>query len=252
MKGLEVRGLSVSFGGVRAVQDVAFDVAPGTIHSIIGPNGAGKSTVFNLLTRVTEPTAGSVSFDGIDLLRLKPSAVARHGVARTFQNLELFADSTVTENVMIGRHIHIATSPLAEALGLPSVRRREAENRAAVAEVMELLGLTVHARTLVGALPYGICKIVELARALACAPRLLLLDEPAAGLNTVETELMAGWIEEVNRRLGTTVVLIEHDMRLVSRVSHRVLALDAGRVLAEGTAHEVQHHPDVVAAYMGT
>ncbi|WP_342640467.1 ABC transporter ATP-binding protein [Rhodoligotrophos ferricapiens] len=251
MSQLEVKDLSISFGGVKAVRDVSFRVEKGAVYSIIGPNGAGKSTVFNLVTRVITPDAGQVRFEGEDLLTIAPSRIARQGVARTFQNLELFPDASVADNILVGRHIHFSTSPVAELLGLGSVRRQEAENREKVDEILSLLGLESHRNTPVGSLPYGICKIVELARALACEPRLLLLDEPAAGLNTAETDRMASWIEEVNHRLGITIVLIEHDMRLVSRVSHRVLALNAGRVLTEGTALEVQTHPDVIKAYLG-
>lgn len=251
MSDVDVQSLSVNFGGVRAVQNVSFRVPAGSIFSIIGPNGAGKSTVFNLLTRVTPASSGSVMFAGTNLLKQKPSQIARVGVARTFQNLELFANATVIENILAGRHIHFSTSPFAEMLGSSSVKHQEWANRARVNEIISFLGLHRHRDTPVGSLSYGICKIVELGRALAVEPQLLLLDEPAAGLNISETMQMADWIQHINAKLGTTIILIEHDMQLVSRVSHRVLALNAGQVLAEGTAVEVQNHPDVIKSYIG-
>lgn len=250
MNKLEISGLSVSFGGIRAVSGVNLSVAAKQVLSVVGPNGAGKSTIFNVITRVIDPDAGSVSFDGVDLLSVKPKDVVRKGIARTFQNLELFASATVEENIMMGRHIHIRTLPWQEAIGFKSVRRQEHENRRQVDELIAFLNLGNYRDVAVSKLPYGICKLVELGRALACEPSLLLLDEPAAGLNTRETQSMAEWIRDINRRLGTTIVLIEHDMHLVGQVSDWVVVLDSGKVLAEGTPEDVRRRPEVITAYL--
>lgn len=251
MQGLEVRHLSMSFGGIHAVRDVSFEVPPGSIYSIIGPNGAGKTTIFNLLTRVATPSSGEVLFDGTNLLGLRQNQIARRGIARTFQNLELFQDATVVENVLAGQHINFSTSIWQEALGVAETRRQEDANRAEADRIVDYLGLRRFRDTPIAYLPYGICKIVELGRALAVKPRLLLLDEPAAGLNATETQRMGHWIRDINTSLNVTVVLIEHDMRLVEEVSHRVLAMESGRVLTVGEPQEVQRHPEVIAAYLG-
>ena len=248
---LEVRNLSLSFGGVRAVRDVSFDVMKGEIFAIIGPNGAGKTSVFNLITRVFDPSGGSVRVEGRELLQVLRHNVIRHGVARTFQNIELFEGATVLENLMLGRHSAPHGNLFAQMFNLPKVRRAEAQSREEVERVISLLDLAPYRLTQVAGLPYGIRKIVELGRALVAAPRLLLLDEPASGLNPEETRGLAGWIMELRRTLGMTIVMVEHDMSLVSAVADRALVLAQGEVLMLGTPQEVQSDPRVVAAYLG-
>ena len=248
---LEVRGLEIRFGGVRAVADVGFDVAAGEVFTLIGPNGAGKTTVFNLISRLYQPTAGSIRFDGRDLLAAAPHEVAGMGIARTFQNIELFEQATVLDNLLIGRHVHRRTALWQEMLFLPAVRRAERDFRLHVERVIELLDLQHHRDARVAGLPYGVRKVVELGRALASGPRLLLLDEPSSGLNVEETGDMAFWIQDIRDDLGITVLMVEHDMSLVSRVSDRVLAMNQGAVVAQGTPAEVQSHPAVVEAYLG-
>jgi branched-chain amino acid transport system ATP-binding protein len=249
---LAARDLSVRFGGVLAVNRVSFEVRRGEVFTLIGPNGAGKTTVFNLISRIYEPTSGSISFDGQSLTRLAPHRIAALGIARTFQNIELFEHATVLQNLLIGRHVHRRTSLLADMLFLPGVRAAERETRRKVEEVIELLDLQHYRDTMVAGLPYGVRKVVELARALATGPKLLLLDEPSSGLNVEETEDMAYWIADIQKDLGITVLMVEHDMTLVSRVSDRVLAMNQGEVLALGTPGEVQSHPGVIEAYLGT
>lgn len=249
---LSARDLQVRFGGVLAVNQVSFDVMPGEVFTLIGPNGAGKTTVFNLISRIYTPTAGEISFEGRKLAEVAPHQVAALGIARTFQNIELFEHATVMQNLLIGRHIHRRSSFLHEMLFLPSVRNAERETRRAVEEVIEFLDLQHYRDTMVAGLPYGVRKVVELARALATKPKLLLLDEPSSGLNVEETGDMAFWIEDIQKDLGITVLMVEHDMTLVSRVSDRVLAMNQGEVLALGTPAEVQSHPGVIEAYLGT
>ncbi len=244
--------ISVQFGGLRAVDGVSFTVDKGEVFTIIGPNGAGKTTVFNIISRIYNPTAGRVLLEGEEITRLPAHRVAGLGIARTFQNIELFEHATVLQNLLIGAHVHRTTNPLAEALFLPSVKRAEVALREKVEEVIDLLDLAVHRDSMVAGLPYGARKVVELGRALCTRPKLLLLDEPSSGLNVEETEDMAFWIEDISRDLGITVIMVEHDMTLVSRVSDRVMAMNQGRVLAMGSAAEVQRHPAVVEAYIGT
>jgi branched-chain amino acid transport system ATP-binding protein len=247
---LRVQGLSVAFGGVKAVSDVSFEVWPGEVFTLIGPNGAGKTTIFNAISRIV-PSTGQVRFEEHDLTALAPHQVPTLGIARTFQNIELFEHATVLQNLLIGRHVHRRTTLAGELLFLPSVRRQAHEFREAVEKVIDFLGLAHHRDQLVHGLPYGVRKVVELARALATGPRVLLLDEPSSGLNVEETDDMAFWIHDIQRDLGITVLMVEHDMGLVSRVSTRVLALNHGEMLAQGTASEVQSHPGVVEAYLG-
>ncbi len=249
---LSARNLSVRFGGVLAVSDVSFDVAQGEVFTLIGPNGAGKTTVFNLISRIYEPTSGSIAFAGEPLGRHAPHEIAQLGIARTFQNIELFEHATVLQNLLIGRHVHRRTSLAAEVLFLPVVRRAEIAAREAVERVIDLLDLQHHRDSLVGALPYGVRKVVELGRALATEPKLLLLDEPSSGLNVEETDDMAFWIDDITSDLGITVLMVEHDMSLVSRVSHRVLAMNQGEAIALGTPAEVQANPAVIEAYLGS
>jgi len=249
---LSVRDLSRHFGGVKAVNRVSFDVQRGEVFTLIGPNGAGKTTVFNLISRLYDPSSGEVRFEG-ELLSAKPAhAIARMGIARTFQNIELFEYASVLQNLLIGRHVHMPRSLWREALFLPSVRQNERQARRKVEEVIDFLNLQHHRDTLVAGLPYGVRKVVELARALCIGPKLLLLDEPSSGLNVDETRDLAYWIDDIKRLLGVTVLMVEHDMSLVSRVSDRVLAMNQGEVLALGTASEVQRDPRVIEAYLGT
>jgi branched-chain amino acid transport system ATP-binding protein len=248
---LQVERLSKSFGGLKAVDEVSFSVRAGEVYTIIGPNGAGKTTIFNLVSLLFAPSSGKILFRGEDLARLAPDRVAERGIGRTFQNIELFEHATVLQNLLIGRHARTQTSLFAEMLFLPSVRRREVEHRRCVEEVIDFLDLQRYRDSMVGGLAYGVRKVVELGRALCSEPSLLLLDEPSSGLNVEETDDMAYWIQDIRKELGITVLMVEHDMSLVSRVSDRVLAVNQGRVLAEGTAAEVQSHPDVIAAYLG-
>jgi branched-chain amino acid transport system ATP-binding protein len=248
---LRAERISVAFGGVNAVAEVSFEVKQGEIFTLIGPNGAGKTTIFNLISLIYPLSSGKLVFDGRDLGRLSPHQIAGLGIARTFQNIELFEHATVLQNLLIGRHVHRKTSLAAEMLFFASARAAEREFREAVENVIDLLDLPHYRDTLVAGLPYGVRKVVELARALCTTPRLLLLDEPSSGLNVEETEDMAFWIDDIKNDLGITVLMVEHNMTLVSSVSDRVLALNHGEVIAQGTPAEVQAHPAVIEAYLG-
>ncbi len=247
-----VEGLGLSFGGIAAIRDLSFSVEPGEIFAIIGPNGAGKTSVLNVVSRVFDPTAGRVLFDGRDVTRVPRQSVADLGIARTFQNLELFERASVLDNLLLGRHRFVRRHALASLFGLPAHRRSEDAARAAVETIIELLDLSPWREVPVGGLPYGVRKVVELGRALALEPKLLFLDEPASGLNPEETRDLSFWIEDIRRDLGVTIVMVEHDMSLVSAVADRVLCMNMGSRLALGTPTEVQSHPDVVAAYLGS
>ncbi len=248
----EAEGLSLHFGGVKAVNGVSFSVRAGEIFTLIGPNGAGKTTVFNLISRIYQPSAGTMRFNGQDLLAVAPHRVASLGIARTFQNIELFENATVLANLLIGRHTHRTTTFAQELLFTPAARASEREFRYRVEQVIEFLDLAHYRDTMVAGLPYGVRKVVELARALAIGPKLLLLDEPSSGLNVEETEGMAFWMSDIKHDLGITVLMVEHDMSLVGRVSDRVLAMNQGEVIALGTPAEVQSHSAVIEAYLGT
>ena len=249
---LSVRGLSISFGGVKAVDGITFDVEPGEVFTIVGPNGAGKSTIFNLISRFYAPTGGTIHFDGREITRMKPDEIAPLGIARTFQNIELFEHSTVLHNLLVGRHSRRRTWWLEDLLFLPKVRREERLNREAAEKVIDFLDLQPYRDKMIAGLPYGVRKVVEIGRALASAPKLLLLDEPASGLSVEETQEVGFWIEDMKKDMGLTVLMVEHDMSLVNQVSDRVLAIANGRPLAMGTAAEVQAHPDVIEAYLGS
>lgn len=245
-------GLAINFGGIRALDGVTFEVEPGEIFTIIGPNGAGKTTIFNLVSRLYDPSAGRLTFRDEDITRVPPHEIARRGIARTFQNIELFEHATVLQNLLLGRHAHRRSRFVEELLFLPRVRALELEHREAVEKVIDFLDLQPHRDSLIASLPYGVRKVVEMARALCTQPRLLLLDEPSSGLNVEETDGMAFWIQDIRALLGITVLMVEHDMTLVSKVSDRVLAMNQGEVLAMGTPREVQNHPGVIEAYLGS
>ena len=248
---LEVREATVGFGGVTALDRVSFDVNQGEIFAIVGPNGAGKSTLFNLISRFHDPHAGEIRFDGRSLLDFPASGIARLGIGRSFQNIELFENSTVIENLLVGRHVHRRASIVAQILFTASVRHEEIAHRRAVERVIDFLDLQAYRERAIAGLPYGVRKVVEMGRALAMEPRMVLLDEPASGLSHEETVSMRFWIEDIRSRLGVTVLMVEHNMGLVSAVSDRVLVLADGRVIALGTPAEVRSHPMVVEAYLG-
>jgi branched-chain amino acid transport system ATP-binding protein len=243
--------LAINFGGISALAGVSFSVEPGQVLTIIGPNGAGKTTIFNLLSRIYEPTRGRLVFCDEDVTSVPAHEIARRGIARTFQNIELFQHATVLQNLLLGRHAHKRSRFFEELLFLPRVRALELQHREAVETVIDFLDLQAYRDSLIVNLPYGVRKVVEMARALCTQPKLLLLDEPSSGLSVEETEDMAFWIQDIRTLLGITVLMVEHDMTLVSAVSDRVVALNYGRVIATGTVREVQAHPDVVKAYLG-
>ncbi|MEL6968038.1 MAG: ABC transporter ATP-binding protein [Pseudomonadota bacterium] len=249
---LSIDGVTQRFGGVVAVNDVTMNVNQGEVFALVGPNGAGKSTVFNLISRFYTPAEGSISFDGHDLLALSPDKIPSLGIARTFQNIELFEQATVLQNLLVGRHRHRTSTMLSDLFFTPSTKKAEIVHREAVEEVIDFLDLQAYRDKFIAGLPYGVRKVVELGRALATKPKLLLLDEPASGLSVEETQDMAFWIEDIQKQMGITVLMVEHDMGLVSAVSNRVLALADGKELATGTPSEVQSHPAVIEAYLGT
>jgi branched-chain amino acid transport system ATP-binding protein len=247
---LQVQGLSKTFGGVKAVQEVSFTIKAGTIHSVIGPNGAGKTTLFNLITGVYTPTTGEVIFNGENVAGKSPDELARRRMNRTFQNLQVCMNMSAIDNVMVGAHLRLNQGLLSAMFRRPSLRRADAACRDEAARLMDFVGVGKYLKAHASQMPYGALKRLEIARALAAKPELLLLDEPAAGLNHTET----GEIETLIRNVadsGVTVVLVEHDMKLVMNLSDHILVLDYGKKLAEGTAAEVRANPDVIAAYLG-
>lgn len=246
--------LTVAFGGLKAVDKVSFKINKKTIFSIIGPNGAGKTTIFNCISGLYIPNSGKILFKGEEITGLKPHKIARKGIARTFQNIELFSRMTTMENLMLGRHIHINTGVLA---GATFFRRKskaaleEIKHRERVEQIIDLLDLQYARNQFVGGLPYGTQKLIELGRALALEPELLLLDEPSAGMNTEEKQDLIFWIKDIQDELGITILLIEHDMKMVMDISDRILAINFGKPIGEGDSEEIQNNPEVLKAYLG-
>ncbi|WP_307816598.1 ABC transporter ATP-binding protein [Nocardioides limicola] len=242
----------LNFGNVKAVNGVSFTVNPDELFAVIGPNGAGKTSIFNVLSGVYRPQSGSVTMHGQQLLGMKPPAIANLGVARTFQNIELFANLTVVDNLMLGRHQHIKYGTLAAFAWVGKARNEEVRHRRAVEEIIDFLELEAWRMLPVGMLPYGVQKRVELGRALAMEPKLLLLDEPVAGMNLEETEDMARFIIDIRDELQVPMIMVEHDMGLVMDIADRILVVDFGTPISLGTPAEVQKDPAVITAYLGT
>ena len=247
---LEVSDLSKTFGGVLAVQNVSFSVEAGIVYSVIGPNGAGKTTLFNLITGVYKPNSGEIRLDGEPVTGREPHQLARKGVARTFQNLQICMNMTAIENVMVGGHLSLDRNLIKGMLSFPSLRRADAILRERAAELMTYVGLDAYLGADAGAMPYGALKRLEIARALAARPRILFLDEPAAGFNPTETAEIDGLVRKIADS-GITVVLVEHDMKMVMNISDRILVLNYGKKLTEGAARDVRRDPSVIAAYLG-
>jgi branched-chain amino acid transport system ATP-binding protein len=254
MAHFKVEHLSIAFGGIRAVNDVSFEVGPNTIFSIIGPNGSGKTTIFNMISGIYKPNEGEVILENENLVGRRPDIIARKGVARTFQNIQLFGNATVMDNLMLGRHIHMKTGILSGAFmwGRQSrAAREEIRHREVIEHIVDFLDLQSLRDQFVSNLPYGKRKLVELGRALALEPKVLLLDEPSAGMNTEEKDDLRIWIKDIQEDYKVTILLIEHDMNMVMGISDRILAISQGVKIIEGTPQEVQKHPDVIAAYLG-
>ena len=248
---VEFADVHLSFAGVHALQAVSFEVVAGELFAVIGPNGAGKTSILNVLSGVYRPQRGSVRFLGSEITGVRPDVIAGMGMARTFQNIELFENLTVVDNLMLGRHQHTSYGVLSALLWSGRARREEVRNRAAIEEIIDFLDIAEHRHIPVGLLPYGIQKRIELGRALAMQPRLLLLDEPAAGMNLEETQDMARFMLDIRDDLGIPTILVEHDMGLVMDLADRVLVLDFGQLITVGPPSDVQRHPDVIRAYLG-
>jgi len=254
MAHFKVEHLSIAFGGIRAVNDVSFEVERNTIFSIIGPNGSGKTTIFNMISGIYKPNEGEVILENENLVGRRPDIIARKGVARTFQNIQLFGNATVMDNLMLGRHIHMKTGILGGAFmwGRHSrAAKEEIRHREVIEHIVDFLDLQSLRDQFVSNLPYGKRKLVELGRALALEPKVLLLDEPSAGMNTEEKDDLRIWIKDIQEDYKVTILLIEHDMNMVMGISDRILAISQGVKIIEGTPQEVQKHPDVIAAYLG-
>ena len=251
MAELEVSGLVLRFGGLTVLENVSLSVEPGELFALIGPNGAGKTSVFNCISGIYRPNQGRIRFRERDIAGLAPHAIARAGLARTFQHGELFRDMSVVDNLLAGRHARFTTGPLAEALFLPSVRRQELEHREAVERIIEFVELERYRHAPVGGLPFGIQKLAGFARALAMEPKFLLLDEPSAGLNRDEREDLARFLLRIKHELGLAMIWIEHDMQMVADLADRLQVLDYGRTLAIGSPGEVLNDPAVINAYLG-
>ena len=248
---LELTNLTKRFGGLVAVDSVSLQIRRGEVFALIGPNGAGKPTLFNSVTGLFQPTSGSVVFDGVDITGSRPHEVARSGIARTFQNIRLFDYMTAIDNVKVGHHVRMKAKLWDSLFKLPREKKEEERITQHSMELLRFVGIERFAHQYAHNLPYGQQRRLEIARALATDPKLLLLDEPSSGLNVEETDDMAFWIQDIKNLLGITVLMVEHDMKLVSAVSDRVLALNYGKPLAMGTVHEVQAHPEVIRAYLG-
>jgi branched-chain amino acid transport system ATP-binding protein len=254
MDHFRVEELGISFGGLKAVNNVSFSVAKNSIFSIIGPNGSGKTTIFNMISGIYKPHSGRIVCEGEDLVGLTPDRIARRGVARTFQNIELFSNATVMDNLLLGRHIHMNTGVFTGAFlwGRGSkVAREEILNREIVERIIDFLDLQSVRDQYVASLPYGKRKLVELGRALALEPKILLLDEPSAGMNTEEKQDLNIWIKDIQTDYKVTILLIEHDMNMIMGISDRIFAMSQGEKIVEGPPREVQSHPEVIRAYLG-
>lgn len=249
---LELKNVTLRFGGLVAVDNVSFSVNEGEVFSLVGPNGAGKSTIFNMISRFYKPASGEILFEGKSILTKSSHDIPHLGIARTFQNIELFEQASVLQNLLVGRQRHRKSNALEDILFLPKVRREEHRHRLAVEQVIDFLDLQPYRNKFISGLPYGIRKVVEMGRALAIGPKLILLDEPASGLSTEETQDVAFWIEDMKKVMEITVLMVEHDMHLVNSVSDRVLALADGKVITIGKPSEVQSHPEVIKAYIGS